>query len=50
MSPINFKMVSHPINWVTLMLMVIIAGSMSGTTTGDGPAFPLAMRAASVQS
>ena len=27
-SPINFKMVSHPINWVTLMLMVIIAGSI----------------------
>ena len=25
--PVNFKMVSHPINWVTFMLMVLIAGA-----------------------
>jgi hypothetical protein len=28
MTPINFKMIGHPINWVVVMLMVIIAGSI----------------------
>jgi len=26
--PINFKMASHPMNWITLLLMVIIAGAI----------------------
>jgi uncharacterized membrane protein len=26
--PINFRMISHPMNWVTLMLMVLIAGAI----------------------
>lgn len=28
MEPINWKMVSHPMNWITFMLMVIIAGAI----------------------
>jgi hypothetical protein len=27
-NPINFKMVGHPMNWLTIMLMVIIAGAI----------------------
>lgn len=26
-SPINWKMISHPINWVVVLLMLIIAGT-----------------------
>jgi hypothetical protein len=31
-SPVNFKMVSHPMNWLTFMLMVLIAGSIGHLT------------------
>jgi hypothetical protein len=27
-APINFKMASHPMNWITFLLMVFIAGSI----------------------
>jgi hypothetical protein len=27
-SPINWKMISHPMNWLTILLMVIIAGAI----------------------
>lgn len=26
--PINFRMMSHPLNWVVVVLMVVIAGSI----------------------
>jgi len=26
--PINWRMVSHPINWVTIVLMLVIAGAI----------------------
>jgi len=28
MAVINFKMMSHPMNWLTILLMVIIAGAI----------------------
>ena len=28
MGIVNWKMASHPINWITLLLMVIIAGAI----------------------
>jgi hypothetical protein len=28
MNVVNWKMVSHPINWLTFMLMVVIAGAI----------------------
>jgi hypothetical protein len=31
-APINFRMASHPINWVTFLLMVLIAGSIGHLT------------------
>jgi hypothetical protein len=26
-SPINWKLVSHPINWIVILLMLVIAGT-----------------------
>jgi hypothetical protein len=31
-SPINFKMIGHPINWAIILLMVIIAGAIGHYT------------------
>jgi hypothetical protein len=28
MRVVNYKMISHPMNWITFLLMVIIAGSI----------------------
>lgn len=27
MNPINFKMIAHPMNWVVIILMLVIAGT-----------------------
>lgn len=32
MQVVNFKMVSHPVNWVTILLMVLIAGAIGHLT------------------
>jgi hypothetical protein len=31
-APINFKMIAHPLNWVVVLLMVIIAGAIGHYT------------------
>lgn len=39
--PLNWRIVSHPINWVTILLMLIIAGAfghMALTLFGKNPA------------
>lgn len=32
MDPINWKMIGHPINWIIVMLMLIIAGAIGHET------------------
>lgn len=31
LKPVNWKMISHPMNWVTILLMLIIAGAIGHT-------------------
>ena len=31
LKPINYKLIAHPLNWITIILMLVIAGAIGHT-------------------